>query len=461
MSDLDLLKANPKNPRKISDPQLEGLRKSLAEFGDLSGVVFNSHTGHLVGGHQRIKAIPPGAEIRIEREYDVPTRTGTVAIGVIVVEGEEFAYRVVDWDEQRELLANIAANHHGGEDDLPKLGELLKELEFSPEDLALSGLTDEEIAAAVAAADQGVEKLPPGGDPDDDTITMPVVPKSKLGDLWTLGQHRLLCGDSTDIVQVDRLLGGARIELCFTSPPYADQREYGGGKELATEHLATFIRCACHATNIFAVNLGYARKSGAVFRYWDDYIKEAEANGLQLLSWNIWDKGQAGSVGNQTAMFAITHEWIFVFGKETKKLNKTHENIWAGEVKDSGIRLKDGSVKYNGKNKVNEFSNMHTVFRHFPYKARNEDLGDHPAVFPVGFPEAYILACTSPEDAVYEPFGGSGTTLMACERQNRRGFVMELDPRYADVILARWARFTGQDPVRDDGVTWSSLQPPA
>ncbi len=151
MSDLDLLKANPKNPRKISDPQLEGLRKSLAEFGDLSGVVFNSHTGHLVGGHQRIKAIPPGAEVRIEREYDVPTRTGTVAIGVIVVEGEEFAYRVVDWDEQRELLANIAANHHGGEDDLPKLGELLKELEFSPEDLALSGLTDEEIAKAIAA----------------------------------------------------------------------------------------------------------------------------------------------------------------------------------------------------------------------------------------------------------------------------------------------------------------------
>ncbi len=437
------LNPNPRNPRKITNEKLDMLKSAVAEFGDLGCVVFNRQTKQLVGGHQRVKVLDQDTEIVLERLFDEPTRTGTVAEGYIEVDGERFKYREVDWDEVREKAANIAANKHGGEFDLPILSEWLLELDQLNYNMDLTGFTPTELEAVIVP----VEKLEPQADEDDVPGTSTVQARTKLGDVYELGRHRLRCGDCTNMDDMEALFGEETAELCFTSPPYADQREYNGGKELSTEHLATFIRAAFGKAKYFAVNLGYSRKGGEVNPYWEDYLKEAKACGLRFLSWNVWDKGQAGSIGNQSAMFAITHEWIFVFGPEPKELNKTHENKWAGEVKDSGVRQADGTVKNNGKSVVNAFSNMQTVFSHFPYKARNEDLGDHPAVFPVGLPESYIEAMTSQRDSVYEPFGGSGTTMIAAEKTGRRCFMMELDPKYCDVIVARWEKYTGKKAV--------------
>lgn len=144
------LKHNPKNPRKITDPKLAMLRKSLQEFGDLSGIVYNRRTDRLSGGHQRTKVLPPDADIVITQTYSQPTRTGTVAQGHVLIAGEKMAYREVDWDEQKEIAANIAANKHGGEWDYPTYVDALLELDHANYDLDLTGVTDLELEKLVA-----------------------------------------------------------------------------------------------------------------------------------------------------------------------------------------------------------------------------------------------------------------------------------------------------------------------
>ncbi len=133
------------NPRKISKAELERLKKALDDFGDLGGIIFNRRTGRLVGGHQRISVLPVDAVIE-KTELSDRTRTGTVAHGYIIIEGEQYAYREVDWDETREKAANIAANAHGGDWDNDKLADLLKELSDIPEfDFGLTGFSPMEF----------------------------------------------------------------------------------------------------------------------------------------------------------------------------------------------------------------------------------------------------------------------------------------------------------------------------
>ena len=139
------LSGHPGNPRKASDKQLEMLKHSLAEFGDMGCVVFNINTRRLIGGHQRIKVLPPDAEVKLTRTYPAPTSTGTVAEGNVIIGDESFKYREVSWDETKEKAANIAANKHGGEWDFPKLAEFMLELDAENYDLDLTGFTAPEI----------------------------------------------------------------------------------------------------------------------------------------------------------------------------------------------------------------------------------------------------------------------------------------------------------------------------
>jgi hypothetical protein len=129
------LKPNPSNPRKITDPKLKMLKKSLEAFGDLSGIIFNRRSGHVVGGHQRLKVIPQDTEV---------TMTGTDT-GKFMVGQDTFSIRFVDWDEMTEKAANIAANQHGGEFDIPGLIEWVNELNMSNVDLDLLGFDQKEL----------------------------------------------------------------------------------------------------------------------------------------------------------------------------------------------------------------------------------------------------------------------------------------------------------------------------
>jgi DNA modification methylase len=291
-----------------------------------------------------------------------------------------------------------------------------------------------------------------GDDPENDNAVPEVNenPFTKLGDLIELGNHRLLCGDSTVKENVDRLMDGEKAEFCFTSPPYSDQRDYNGKLELDPKHLAKFLDAPC---KLFAVNLGMCRKNGEVFPYWDNYIRYAKNKNMKFLSWNVWDRLEAGGIGNQTAMFEIDHEWIFIFG-ERKDLNRTvpHSEATKDKYKygASTRRLKSGELKDIELTKTHNKKQLATVSRICLLKARNVD-NTHPAMFPVELPVEYIKACSNEKDLIYEPFAGSGSTLIACEKTNRKCFMMELDPHYCDVIIKRWCDYTGNKEYKRNG----------
>lgn len=399
------------NSRKHSDEQVAQISASIKEFGWTNPILIDG-TNSIIAGHGRLMA---ARKLKMDEvptiELDHLTDTQRKAL---VIADNKLALNA-DWDNS---LLTIEL------DELLKDGFALDILGFNQDELAallepeqIEGLTDEDAVPEV-----------------------PEEPKTKLGDIYQLGNHRLMCGDSTCIDAVEKLMDGQKAQFSFTSPPYADQREYNGGKELSTQHLATFIRTASGFCDFFVVNLGLSRKDGEINQYWDDYIVEARNCGLKLLSWNIWNReGMGGSIGNMTAMFPIEHEWIFVFGSDIKDINRTRDNKHSGKSGKSTIRQKDGETTPNNW-AINKKGKIGTVFTCDFARGKKE----HPAMFPVEFPMGYIESCTNNNDVVYEPFGGAGSTMIACQKLGRQAFLMELDPKYCDVIIKRWEDFTGK-----------------
>jgi DNA modification methylase len=424
--ELEKLIPYARNPRK-NDHAVDRIASAIREFGFKVPVIAKSD-GTIVDGHLRLKAAQ---------------KLGMEAVPVLLADdlsdAQIKAFR---------LSVNKMAELAEWDDELLHLElDELRDMDF---DLDLTGFDQKEIDDIFADTALNIGLT----DPDDaPPINNQQSPITKTGDVWVMGKHRLMCGDSTSIDAVEELMQGESAELCFTSPPYSDQREYNGGKELSTEYLATFVRSSYGFVKYFAVNLGYSRKNGEVNQYWNDYIKEAEDCGLKLLSWNVWDRsGLGGSIGNQTAFFPIWHEWIFVFGEKAKELNRTKKNKSAGS-KSGTNRQADGTL-LKGSGVTAEFGKMGTVTA-----CGVADGKLHPAMFPVELPEEYINAMTDEGDCVYEPFGGSGTTLIACEKTGREARLMELDPKYCDVIIKRWQEFTGKQAILEaDGRLFGDLE---
>jgi DNA modification methylase len=234
--------------------------------------------------------------------------------------------------------------------------------------------------------------------------------------------------------------------MLFTSPPYSDMREYEGGKDLSVDNIAMFIPAYRNFTDYQCVNLGIQRKDHEIVQYWDEYIAKAKECGYKLLAWNVWDKTKCGSIGNQSASFPIRHEWIFVFGTKFFEINNTWEKA-DGSIKSGAkarrVRQADGTMKVSSTGDLsNPYKQMESVVQILP--EQGEIIKEHPATFPVQLPAEYIKAMTDEGDIVIEPFGGSGTTLIACEQLGRQCRIMELEPKYVDVIIKRWEDFTGK-----------------
>jgi len=267
---------------------------------------------------------------------------------------------------------------------------------------------------------------------------------SKIGEIYQLGEHRLMCGDSTKDEDVERLMDGNTSKLLITSPPYSDARDYGGN-DLSTKTLAKFIPVWRDYAEILAVNLGVIRKNNEIVEYWQDHIKAAHDSGLKMLSWNVWDRNQPWSMAQNTAMFPLEHEFIFVFGEHRIDLNLTVKNKTPGNRTGITNRQKDGSLKSSSPKQVRKYRPLGSIFRSPPHIGKN--IG-HPAMYPVALPSAYIEAVTEKGDNVSDSFMGSGTTIIAAEQIGRVCYGMELDPVYCDVIRRRWtkwARENGKD----------------
>ncbi len=400
LTKLSEIRENPNNPRTIKEDKFEKLVRSIQTFPEMleaRPIVVNPDMV-VLGGNMRLKACKAAG--LTEAPVYVASWEESKAKEFIVKDNVGFGEW--DWD----ILAN--------EWDAVELEEWGLDV-WTPDEEPTEGLTD-----------------------PDEVPSVPEEPKTKTGDLYILGEHRLLCGDSTKAEDVERLMNGERAELLFTSPPYSDMREYNGGKDLSIDNLINFIPTFCNYANYQVINLGIQRKDNEIIEYWGDYISKAKETGYKLLSWNVWDRSGSGhSIGNQTAMFPIWHEWIFVFGTERGDLNKTKINKSAGSKAGSN-RQKNGTSK-KGKGITASFGKIGTVI-----KTGTSTGKLHPAMFPVELPEEYIKSMTNESDMISEPFLGSGTTLIAAEKTNRKCYGMELDPKYCDVIVKRWEDFTGK-----------------
>lgn len=425
------LKANGRNPRRISDEKLQSLRHSLNEFGDLSGFVFNRKSGQLVGGHQRAKAIPTDAKIKIVREYSPPTDKGTVAIGYVLYRGERFAYREVSWAKGKEYAANLAANKGAGEWDRDLLGEMMKDIDAEGFDLDFTMFDEAERAEFFSVDLEAHEK-------SESENKWPEKPPERVssGDLFLLGDHRLICGDATDAATLKKLFGTDRADMVFTSPPYngATTLTYGArgtrglysdneADDRTSEEYLEFNRQVFDGfkkflkldANVF-YNINYNKKSR------DEWLRvalQAIDGGWNLFETIVWRKN--GIPISAPDVMTRNFEFIFLFNQgETYRTNKEQANQPGG----GGFTSNFWDIPVN---------NQGTT-----------QTSDHGACFPVALPEKALMENSVEGDLVFEPFAGTGTTLIAADKTGRRCYGVELDPKYCDGILARWEEFSGK-----------------
>lgn len=411
------LRQFPGNPRR---GDVDAIAASLQRLGQYRPIVVRRATNEVLAGNHTLQAA---------------VRLGWAEIDVTYVDADEQQARAIVAADNR--LADLGTYD---DEDLASLLQAIDDRDLR----TAAGYDEEDLASLLASLEP---PFVPQADPDD--VPEPLAePVTQHGDLWTLGDHRLLCGDSTSAEDVDRLLAGDAPALVFTSPPYSDVRTYEGGGDLSPAHLAEFIGTWSSA-RLLAVNLGLIRRDNEIQPYWQAYLDAATAHGLKLLAWNVWDRQLPQSIAQHTAMFPLEHEWVFVFGEKRTTLNRTVANKMAGTMRTGRTnRQADGTLQPGRQSVVHERRPLGSIFRSPPHIGADSG---HPAMFPVVFPTAYIEACTDPGDLVADPFGGAGTTLIAAQDTGRRAVVMELAPRYCDLIVARWEAFTGQKAERTVG----------
>jgi len=408
---LSEIKPNPNNPRIIKDDKFKKLVKSIQDFPEmleLRPIVVNDDM-IVLGGNMRLKACKEAGL------KEVP-----------VIKASELTE-----EQQREFI--IKDNVGFGEWDWEQLAN-----EWDAEQLDEWGLDVPDFEGEELEAQEDDYEIP-------DVVQTDIV----LGDLFEIGEHRLLCGDSTDSDAVARLMNGEKAELLFTSPPYSDMREYNGQKDLSVDNLAEFIPTWMPFVEYQVVNLGIQRKENDIVSYWDDYIKSARNCGYKLLAWNVWHKSSV-SVGQQSAFIPIYHEWIFVFGTKFKDINRTWERESEATNKNKRkVRQADGSMKESSIGFQGIRKEMESVFY------SNVELGEirskHPATFPIELPTEYIKAITNENQIIAESFTGSGTTMVASHQLKRKCYGMELDPKYCQVIIDRMIKLDPTLEIKRNG----------
>jgi len=376
-----------RNARTHSDEQVAQIAASIREWGWTTPVLVDEGGG-IIAGHGRTLAAQ---------------RLQMAEVPVMVARG---------WSDAKKrayiLADNKLALNAGWENELLNL-ELseLKELDF---DLELIGFSADEIAALMPL------ELEPGLTDEDAVPEPPAVPVTVLGDVWLLGRHRVMCGDSCSITDIEKLVSGRQADMWLTDPPYNVAYE-GGTKEkltiqndsMADDTFRQFLRDAYVAADV-------AMKPGAVF-----YIWHADSEGYNF-------RGAAQDAGWKVRQCLIWKKSSLVMGRQD--YHWKHEPCLYGWKEGAG-HLWAADRKQ-------------TTILEFDKPSRN---GEHPTMKPVALFEYQMLNNTKGGDLVLDSFGGSGTTLIAAEKNGRHSCLMELDPKYVDVIIKRWQDFTGKTAV--------------
>ncbi len=410
---LKTLKRRKNNPR-LNAEAVDAIVKSIQKFGYTNPILVRRANREIIAGDTRVQALE---------------RIGETHAPVILLdlsETDAATYAIFD-NKSVEMTPW----------DLPKLAEVMAGLKDLAVDTDLTGFSAAEVSDLLAPAYMADQK-------EDEVPEPPKVPVTKPGDLWVLGEHRLLCGDSTKAEDVGRVMGGEKAGLCFTSPPYAQQRDYTEASKAKVADWDGLMRGVFGNLPMaddgqVLVNLGLVHRDGEWVPYWDGWIDWMRAEGWRRFGWYVWDK-LCGQPGDWAGRFRPSHEFIFHFNKQAVKPEKTVECINAGRVVHARSRKADGELKihtHDGRS-VQEERIEDSVIRCGAAKGQQTC---HPAPFPVALPAA-IIPCW--EGICYEPFAGSGTTIIAAEKLSRKCYGLEIEPKYCDVIVERWQKFTGQ-----------------
>jgi len=389
---INQLRPDPANPRLISEQELDALTQSLRQWGFVQPVLARREDSTVIGGHQRLVAA---------------RRLGLDSVPVIWL----------DITTEQAWLLNLALNRISGDWDEQLLARLLTDLKADIDlDLTLSGFGEDELKDLLRSLETRERReRPESFDLDEALEAATREPRTKPGDLWLLGEHRLLCGDATKPEDVARVLSDRQAGLCFTDPPYSvsmgDHGGQGRGKRKRRITNDSMDPVAWEAfVRAFSRTL-LAAIEGAV------YVCMSSKE-LPLLSRVFAEEGGHWS---DTIIWAKDR---FVLGRADYQ--RAYEPIWYG--------WRDGAkhVWSGGRDQDDVW--------HIP---RPSDSPLHPTTKPLPLIERAIGNSSEPGAFVLDPFMGSGSTLIACERTGRLSAGIELDPRYCDVIVARWEAFTG------------------
>lgn len=388
------------NPRQITDDEMGKLKNSINEFGYVAPIIVNKHNNHIVGGNQR---------------YEALKSLGYTDVDVIFVD---------EPDLNREKALNIALNKISGEWDFVKLADILDDLELNDFDISLTGFDELELE------DFGIEdptEHEPAEiveddyeEPDDLEVTV------ELGDIYQLGTHRLMCGDCTVEDNLNKLMNGDKANIVLTDPPYHMNLDTDWSN-IKTK-LKFYREKGCPVTgnkydkvigdnddfrdelitNIFK-SFDYCKE---IFLWGADYYSDLIPNRNDG-SWIVWDKRSNEGINEEDVkqsdkMFGSCFELCWSKSKHKREIARVK---WAGIF---------GTEKEFDKKRV------------------------HPTQKPTLLSSWFLNKYSKENDNVIDLFGGSGSTLIACEQLNRKCYMMELDPKYCQVIINRWEKFTGE-----------------
>jgi DNA modification methylase len=401
------------NPRTMSRAELRKLVRSMAQFGCVEPLVVRRQDQAVIGGHQRLEAAK---------------QLGLATVPVVYV----------DVTEAEAKALNLALNKIQGEWDLPKLGALLEELRDLPDlDETLSGFEARELEAVLADLER--QQLPPPYEESYDLAAELLQAQRRKaptrvqpGQLWQLGRHRLLCGDSLAAGALDQLLAGAKADLVLTDPPY------GLGYQSALAKRGRRKQAIANdAKDAYQAFLAQALPA----------VKSVMRRGAVL----YWFAGGGGgepvlaqALGAVVAHFTLLN--TLVWDKMDPGLGWRWRRSWEAIIEASVGRPR---LWYGGKA-------LRNVLR-FPRAVPQAD--DHPTPKPVPLLEEILRAAAPAKARVLDPFAGSGATLIAAERTGRTALAVELEPRYCDLVLARWEALTGETACRQEAARFGESHP--
>ena len=438
LADLRPAEYNPRKRLTPEDQEYQDLKRSIEELGYSDPIVINSD-GTIIKGHQR---------------RNVMMDLGRTEADVVVLDIQS---------KEDEKALNIALNKITGKWDMEKLKEVLVSLDLEGYDFTVTSIQRPELEEIIQLTDVPPEAHDDDFDPDETAKDIDV-PITKRGDIWWLGRHRLMCGDSTDPNDVAELLAGEKLDLVITDPPY--NVDYGaktaflesylgqeGSRENSTiqnDHMDSlsfysFLLAAFQNANKAmrtgaAIYVFHAESTGLIFR-------QAYADaGLKMAQCLIWEKN-AFVMGRQD--YQWRHEPILYGWKEGSAhyfvRDRTQDTVILEDVPEFKTMKKQELLAFLDKI-FRDFKDQQTV--HYENKPSRNAL--HPTMKPVPLIGRLMNNSSKPGWNVGDFFGGSGSTLIAAEQLGRTAYIMEMDERNCDVIVRRWEECTGERAVRTE-----------